>query len=1060
MRLGAKMIYLIDDTNSHRKKIRRGNEEKAMNGLKKLFKVMTMTVLVLSMVGNVVFAGAYDDPMNTRFYENISSKNNAPGPLSADIEVTGVEDEYEIGDTASISIAVTNNGNGDNRHNKNLDVLVALYDAAGNILATNPELNMNVIHATNLVPGGAALTLDYNYDLSGAVAGETIELEVIVYDYGLMGNRTTTPKQDGDSDWSHTEIAEKTIRLVVAEEETFTVSFDLDGGSGAGDYSDQDIVEGEKATRPENDPEKDGFTFDDWDFDFDTEVTGNVEVTALWTAVPVEEPVNLWVATDDGADVYIDGDFIDTYNSYSSATEDYVDNLSSSPFIAAKAWDRTGNANIAGFKLVLEYMDDTYESTDGTWWYYYDADGGVPAADGNTEWYEEGYRGEGWQQVTAFTLAQAPTPRNWAPDSDFPDDAKWIWSNNFNVGDGNPSSPSIDSPVYLRSMEPGSLPVYYTVTFVETQTQTPDETVVDTQDVLENTDATPVDAPEVTGKEFSHWSTADGGSEYDFDTDVTGDLKLFAVYTDITYTVEYLDSNDEVDETDEVAFGGTADSTVEAEVVNGRTFSHWSTSKDGAAYDFTTVLTGDLVLYPVYNWVDYTIKYVDIDGSEIAAYEYSAHYGDAVEDKEAPEVQGQLFINWYNGDIAWDFSTDRVEGDLTLRAHYEAVDYLVQFLDEDETTVIASEGANFGDEVDAPVDEPTKEGHTFAGWTLNGTVVDTFPVTVEGNTTFIASYTVNSYTVTFNSAGGSDIDPQDVEYNRTATEPENNPTRSGYTFGEWQLEGEAFDFDTLITDNITLTATWTSNGGGGNPGGGGTPSGGGTPTGGSTPSSPSEETIIDDEVPLGTIEFYEPYIKGYPDISFRPLRAITRVEMATIFARILKLDVENAPDAGFSDMSESHWGYKNINAIKDIGLINGYEDGTFKPDQAMTRAEIAAIIARYWEFTGFEADASETPLSDIDGHWAKDAINKIYNFGLNTGYEDGTFKPDTDLVREQVVFTVNNLIARPEYINPVHSFNDAPPTHWAYGDIEAATTYFERATGAFGEETVGNPFAE
>ncbi len=126
----------------------------------------------------------------------------------------------------------------------------------------------------------------------------------------------------------------------------------------------------------------------------------------------------------------------------------------------------------------------------------------------------------------------------------------------------------------------------------------------------------------------------------------------------------------------------------------------------------------------------------------------------------------------------------------------------------------------------------------------------------------------------------------------------------------------------------------------------------------------------------------------------------------------------------------------------------------------MTRAEIAAIISRYWSFVEFEADPSETVLNDIDGHWAKESINKIYNFGLITGYEDNSFKPNEDLVREQVVYTVNNLINRPEYVNPLHSFNDAPPSHWAYGDIEAATTYFEITTGAFGEEGSENPFTD
>ena len=165
---------------------------------------------------------------------------------------------------------------------------------------------------------------------------------------------------------------------------------------------------------------------------------------------PEEEPVNLWVAADDGADVYIDGAMIDTYISYSSATEDFVPDMES-PFFAVEAWDGSGQQNIAGFKLTAMLDEETYESTDSTWFYHI---GDVPS-DG---WVNEVYTapaGEEWLPVTAFTLANAPTPRNWAPDSDFPDaEAMWIWAPNYNVGDGDPSADAIDTPVYFRSEEP------------------------------------------------------------------------------------------------------------------------------------------------------------------------------------------------------------------------------------------------------------------------------------------------------------------------------------------------------------------------------------------------------------------------------------------------------------------------------------------------------------------------------------------------------------------------------------------------------------------------------
>ena len=173
-----------------------------------------------------------------------------------------------------------------------------------------------------------------------------------------------------------------------------------------------------------------------------------------YLVVKIEKPINLWVASDDRAIVYIDGTKSTDDSSYATASK-YAKDVTDDTFVAAKAWDTDGTANIAGFKLVLKKNNgDGYLSTNPTWYYYNKFNGNPPTGD----WFKKDYiaLASDWSPVTSFTLEQAPLPRNWAPDSDFPGtSATWIWSPNFDV----PTSTRIDTPVYLRSMAPTPPPV-------------------------------------------------------------------------------------------------------------------------------------------------------------------------------------------------------------------------------------------------------------------------------------------------------------------------------------------------------------------------------------------------------------------------------------------------------------------------------------------------------------------------------------------------------------------------------------------------------------------------
>ncbi|QOR35502.1 DUF5011 domain-containing protein [Clostridium sp. 'deep sea'] len=212
-----------------------------------------------------------------------------------------------------------------------------------------------------------------------------------------------------------------------------------------------------------------------------------------------------------------------------------------------------------------------------------------------------------------------------------------------------------------------------------------------------------------------------------------------------------------------------------------------------------------------------------------------------------------------------------------------------------------------------------------------------------------------------------------------------------------------------------------------------------------TPTEPGDEEIIeDDETPLGVVEYFDPYIHGYEDKTFRPANNVTRAELAAMISRILKLNLDEPTDISFSDVAEGKWYTKCILAVSKLGLFNVYEDGTFKPNQAATRAEVSYLFSQYWKYLNIEVNNQADYFTDIKGHWAEAYINQMYNAGVVNGFKDKTFRPDTALKREQVVVIINKLIGRPVLQPESPSFPDMPKEHWAYGEVEAATVSFER----------------
>ena len=210
-----------------------------------------------------------------------------------------------------------------------------------------------------------------------------------------------------------------------------------------------------------------------------------------------------------------------------------------------------------------------------------------------------------------------------------------------------------------------------------------------------------------------------------------------------------------------------------------------------------------------------------------------------------------------------------------------------------------------------------------------------------------------------------------------------------------------------------------------------------------TPSTPTVEIPDDDALGLNTTDHFA-YIVGYGNGEVRPQNNITRAEVATIFFRLLTDDVraENLTKTNrYSDVAATSWYNTAVSTLSSMGIITGYPDGTFRPNAAITRAEFAAIAARFDN----NGDKAAAKFSDIANHWAKDEISIAYNNGWITGYPNGTFGPQRDITRAETMTLVNRVLNRqPEteddlLPNMTVWTDNANPKAWYYLAVQEAT---------------------
>ena len=645
--------------------------------------------------------------------------------------------------------------------------------------------------------------------------------------------------------------------------------------------------------------------------------------------------------------------------------------------------------------------------------------------------------------------------------------------------------------------------------------------------------------PERSGYTFVDWYKDANCTEVYEPTTLMGDLHLYAKWVKNAYNVEYYVDGEKVGNTETYKVG---DNVVirDNPTKEGYTFTGWKIGNEKAAnfpmpsHDVT--ITGEFVK------TDFNVTY-KVDGEQYGATE-TYKVGDNVVIRDNPTKEGYTFSGWTSDDAAFNSSGFKMPArNVTIKGTFVANEYNVTY------KVDGAEYATDTYKVDAGVvirDIPTKEGYTFSGWTSddaafnssgfkmparNVTIKGTFtqnkheytinkhfynekgvevkvvngePQTAVENTEIKNLYTANTQetfenqtyvyvsgltTVTenleklikdvtidlhyyldvkggekpdetgngipdaweyrlafkvvngeWNNGGSADI----VVYvpfkdNKTGDELKyavvpitsipavGDKPNSGYRAGSWDTTPVG---NAKVEKDTVFTYTYAKKSSSGGGGGGG---------------SHKPTVTIPDDVPTGLNgDDHYAYIVGYPDSTVRPQNGITRAEVATIFFRLLTDETRNANSTksnSYSDVAAGAWYNHAVSTLSAMGIVKGDSQGKFNPNAPITRAEFAAIAARFDD----KANTTAVDFSDIASHWAKNEISAAANNGWINGYTDGTFRPNNKITRAEAMTLVNRVLKRlPETAEDLHNdmikwSDNSDTSAWYYLAVQEAT---------------------
>ena len=402
--------------------------------------------------------------------------------------------------------------------------------------------------------------------------------------------------------------------------------------------------------------------------------------------------------------------------------------------------------------------------------------------------------------------------------------------------------------------------------------------------------------------------------------------------------------------------------------------------------------------------------------------------------ESTPVRNGYTFLGWYTDDGNRANFEDTVNGPKTLYAHW-AKNAAVTFrivngtwsggAAEDKTVTVVlypqADGtasgtldASYVPQIMLPA--PGYE-NIAGGWEQTP---NTDPNGITGDVTYVyrfgstgggsSSGHSTRYTLHYESNGGTAYKDERCSSGTKVT-LDKTPTRESYTFTGWYADKALTQKITSVTMNSdkTVYAGW-------------------------------EATGVPDKL-NGDDHFA--YVVGYSDSTVRPNANISRAEVATIFFRLLKSDIRDGnltADNEFSDVSDGQWHNKAISTMAKLGIVKGRRADRFDPDASITRAEFAAICARF----STRSVENSSSFSDISGHWAENEIERAAAFGWISGYPDGTFRPDARITRAEAMTMINRVLCRmpqseSDLLDSMVTWPDNKPSDWHYLAVQEAT---------------------
>lgn len=441
-----------------------------------------------------------------------------------------------------------------------------------------------------------------------------------------------------------------------------------------------------------------------------------------------------------------------------------------------------------------------------------------------------------------------------------------------------------------------------------------------------------------------------------------------------------------------------------------------------------------------YDLDEHTLTFETNGGSAINPV--TVRHGNAVARPADPTKDKYTFIGWYADPEfteEYDFATV-LEADKTIYAKFELTstpigDIYVRYdvlhikqLPDGTYDLANAEVEHLSAKKDTTVTAVIKDyratHHVNVNRTLSkltGTAIQPYKG-VDGKpvyTILSVYYDLDFHTLTFDTMGGSKIAPETVRHGLTVAKPK-DPVNGGYIFDGWYTDKTyrtPYNFATPLTQDTTIYAKWFL-------------------------IVLPGVTVKKAAPKLNTADHFA-YVQGYPDGTVKPAGNITRAETAAILFRLMddaSRKTYYSTKSGFRDVASGSWYNTYVATLNNAGVITDSSNGYFRPNEAITRAELAAMLAKFSETTG-----AANYFNDVSAkYWAANAIAICAKLGWITGYPDGTFRPDKNVTRAELMAMINRATGRAPksadaFLPGMKTWSDNTADKWYYLDVQEAT---------------------